>query len=242
MDDWKLEPAHDHDLQGIERCRSYRREGGLISSTLRLMWWSLLRSGFGMWNGLRVIGREHLPAAPPFVLVANHTSHLDALLLQSVLPAKWRDHTFPIAAHDVFFEQLSVAAFASTVINALPVQRKGTGRHALAEMRQRMIEDPGILILFPEGTRSRTGDMGIFKPGIGMLVAGTPAPVVPCHIDGSYHALPPDRRLVRPRRITVRLGPAHNFAELPEERSGWQTCAERLEASVRELAEACAGK
>src|SRR5437763_5654328 len=105
MEDWKLDPAHDLGLHGMERYRSHLHEGGLIESSVRLVWWSLLRITFRLWNRLQIIGREHLPAQPPFVLVANHASHLDALLLTAALPVRWRDQTFPIAARDVFFEK-----------------------------------------------------------------------------------------------------------------------------------------
>ena len=68
-----------------------------------------------------------------------------------------------------------------------------------------------MLILFPEGTRSRTGEMGPFKPGIGALVAGTAAPVVPCYLSGAFAAWPPTSRLPRPgphyHRLTTSAPP-----------------------------------
>jgi 1-acyl-sn-glycerol-3-phosphate acyltransferase len=113
MEDWKLEPAHDLGLRGMARYRSTRREGGLIESTVRLAWWALLRGVFRTWNRLQVCGREHLPSRPPFILVANHASHLDALVLTAALPLRWRDQTFPMAASDVFFEIHPLAAMGN---------------------------------------------------------------------------------------------------------------------------------
>jgi 1-acyl-sn-glycerol-3-phosphate acyltransferase len=236
MEDWELETAHDFELHGMERYRSYRREGGLVESCARLAWWSGLRGLFRAWNRLQIIGREHLPKEMPFVMAANHASHLDALLLTTALPVCWRDQTFPIAAQDVFFEKRSLAAFAATFLNAFPICRKAIGAHGLADLRNRMLSEPCIFVLFPEGTRARTGVMNRFKPGIGMLVAGTSVPVVPCHIDGALAAMPPNCRLLRPKRLTIRLGPPQVFADVPNERTGWNACAERLEQAVKALA------
>jgi 1-acyl-sn-glycerol-3-phosphate acyltransferase len=238
MEEWKLNPAPDLDLGAMERYRSHRREGGLIESIARLGFWGLLRASFGTWNRLRIIGREHLPAEPPFVLVANHASHLDALLLTTVLPLRLRDQTFPIAARDVFFESLPLAAVTATFVNALPVYRKAIGGHGLASLRQRLLNEPAVLILFPEGGRTRDGTMQRFKPGIGMLVAGTSVPVVPCFIKGTFEAMPPKRWLLRPNRLTIRVGQALKFDEQPNERAGWEVCAQRLEIAVAALAEA----
>lgn len=236
MDDWDFEPAHDLDLRGMDRYRSPWRESGLIESGARLMWWLLLRTTFRTWNRLTVIGREHVPAQPPFVLVANHASHLDEPLLTNVLRLKWRDRVFPIAARDVFFERYSLAAFTAMFINAIPVFRSTKGCRGLGEMRDRLLSESCIFVLFPEGTRTRTGEMNRFKSGIGMLVAGTPVPVIPCHIQGAFEALPPNGWWLRPKRVTIRLGPAQNFQEIAHERAGWDECAKCLEQAVASLA------
>jgi 1-acyl-sn-glycerol-3-phosphate acyltransferase len=69
-----------------------------------------------------------------------------------------------------------------------------------------------------------------------MLVAGTSVPVVPCYIGGAFEAMPANRWLLRPNRLLIRLGPPQTFAELPNERPGWDLCAERLQHAVAELA------
>ena len=235
MEEWKLEPAHDLDLTGIERYRSYRRESGLVESTLRLGWWGMLRSGYTLWNRLQVIGRDHLPAEPPFVLVANHTSHVDALVLTCVLPLHWRDVVYPLAAKDVFFEKTSLAGFAATFLNAMPVWRTGGRGHGLAELRHRLLAERTIYILFPEGTRTRTGKMAAFKPGIGKLVAGTSVPVVPCYLSGTFEALPPGRIIPRPTPIVVRVGKPLTFSAVADERAGWQQIAADLQEAVSKL-------
>jgi 1-acyl-sn-glycerol-3-phosphate acyltransferase len=235
MEEWKLDPAHDLGLRGMARYRSHRREGGLVESSVRLVWWSTLRGIFRTWNRLRITGQEHLPSEPPFVLAANHASHLDALILTAALPLRRRDQTFPIAARDVFFEKQSVAAFASMFINAFPICRQAVGGHGLANLRERMLSEPCVFILFPEGKRTRNGTMNPFKPGLGMLVTGTQVPVVPCYIRGAFEAMPPHAWILRPNRLSIHVGPPQVFAELPNDRSGWVACAERVEQAVKLL-------
>jgi 1-acyl-sn-glycerol-3-phosphate acyltransferase len=235
MDEWKLEPAHDLPLSGLERYRSHHREGGLLESGLRFGWWCGLRGLFRSWNRLQIIGREHLPAEPPFVLVANHASHIDALLLTAALPLRWRDQTYPIAAQDVFFESHHLAAFAANFINAFPISRRAMVGHGLAVLRERMQNERCIFIIFPEGKRTRDGKMNPFKPGVGMLVTATTVPVIPCYIQGAFEAAPPESWLLRPTRLTLRFGPKQVFTDLPNERSGWDKCAERLQSAVVEL-------
>jgi 1-acyl-sn-glycerol-3-phosphate acyltransferase len=130
-----------------------------------------------------------------------------------------------------------MAAFAAGLMNALPMWRKNCGRHAIDALRQRLIDEPCAYILFPEGTRSRTGQMGPFKHGVGMLVAGTSVPVVPCHLQGTFEAMPPGKAWPRPRRVRLRIGQPLTFAQAAQDRTGWQSIAEQLKAAVTHLAD-----
>ena len=199
MDEWKLEPAHDLGLSFRERLRSLRRESGLLEAATHLIWWELIRDYLGIYHRLEVRGREHLPAKLPFILVANHASHLDALALAASLPPRLRDHVFPIAAGDAFFETTPAAAFATLAVNALPLWRKNSDPRDVQALRSRLLEEPCGFVLFPEGTRSRDGRMGLFRRGIGMLVAETAVPVVPCYLEGAFAALPPTGKCRSPR-------------------------------------------
>ena len=168
-------------------------------------------------------------------MIANHTSHLDALLLAAALPCRLCDCVFPVAAGDVFFNTPAISLFSATLLNALPMWRKNCGPHALAELKKRLIEEPCGLILFPEGTRSRDGTLGPFKPGLGMLTAGTAVPVIPCHLSGAFQAFPPAARLPRPRKIRLRIGQPLVFDSVPNRRAGWEEIATRAQEAVRRL-------
>ena len=235
MDDWKLRPANDLTQTGLTRYRNPRREHGLVSGLLRLGWWTAIRQMLRVVNRLEIIGREHLPAVGPMVLVANHASHFDTLVIGAALSISQRDRMHPLAAGDVFFETPAKAAFAAHLLNALPVWRRNVGRHGLDDLRLRLLEGEAIYILFPEGTRSRDGIMTSFKPGVGMLIAGTVVPVVPCHLEGTHEAFPVGRYLPKWRKIRLRIGTARDYRHEPNQRDGWDRIVTGLERDVKEL-------
>ncbi len=235
MDDWKYKPAADTGLAPGERLRSLKRETGLIGSLTQAAWRALVRTYLRGYHRLRVSGSEHLPSSAPFVMIANHSSHLDAVTLASALPWRLRRSAFPIAAGDVFFETPVASLFSAMMLNALPMWRKRCGSHAMQELRDRLLGEPAIFILFPEGTRSRDGQMGRFKPGIGMIVAGAEVPVVPCYLEGAHRAFAPGSGVPRPVPLTLRIGAPLAFAGVKNERAGWQQIAAELEAAVAAL-------
>jgi 1-acyl-sn-glycerol-3-phosphate acyltransferase len=233
---WSYRPARDHGLSWAERLRSPAREAGWVGTLLHGFWRLLARLYFRLWHRLTIVGREHLPAAPPYLVIANHTSHLDAPAIGCALPLRHAGRTHALAAGEVFFDTLAGATVVASVLNAFPVWRGRTRRGELAALRVRLQETRGIFVAFPEGTRSRDGLLQPFKGGLGALVAGSEVPVVPCRIDGAYAALPPQRRWPRRSRITLSFGPPLHFADLPNRLAGWRTVAARLEQAVRALA------
>jgi 1-acyl-sn-glycerol-3-phosphate acyltransferase len=203
--DWQIRPARDLGLAPGERLRSLSRERGLFGMAANAAWRWLLRAWFRLFHRLEVQGRENLPAAP-FVLIGNHTSHLDALVLASILRGDAARRTHALAAGEVFFGSGAGALLSAYAINALPIWRGKTKRGEIAALRTRLVEDGLVYILFPEGTRSRTGEMGEFQPGLAMLLAGTGVKVVPCRIEGAFEAWPATRKWPRPGKLRVRIG------------------------------------
>ena len=117
--------------------RNLIREGkseqlySLVETGAHLAWSAVLRVYFAAWHRLRIESASRLPAEPPFVIAANHSSHLDALALTRSLPWRLNDRVFPLAAGDVFFSTPAVAGFAAFVMNALPLWRRNCGAHAM---------------------------------------------------------------------------------------------------------------
>lgn len=235
MTDWQFRPARDHGLTPGARLRSPLREPGLGSRLTAALWQSATRAYLRTAHRFTIHGRENLPE-PPFVIVANHASHLDALAVAAALPRRLATRAFALAAGDTFFTSGPTAAFAAYAINALPVWRNRTSARDMQSLRARLHEDHAILILFPEGTRTRTGNIAPFKPGLGALVAGTAVPVIPCHLAGAFHAWPATHHLPRPRPLTLRIGAPLRFTDSLTTRAGLQSVSAACEAAVRDLA------
>jgi 1-acyl-sn-glycerol-3-phosphate acyltransferase len=136
-----------------------------------------------------VLGREHLDAlSRPFVVVSNHTSHLDAPLIFGALPRRLSRYVAAGAAADYFFDVWWRKGLTALFFNAFPVDRTGLrGRRGLATD---LLDDGVPLLLFPEGTRSRTGEMGNFKPGAAALCISRDVPCLPVAIVGASEAMP----------------------------------------------------
>ncbi|HWT09147.1 MAG TPA: lysophospholipid acyltransferase family protein [Roseomonas sp.] len=232
--EFNLRPARDHGLDGADRLKSLSRERGLGSLVLGRAWRTLLRGYLRAFHRLEVTGRENLPP-PPFVIIANHGSHLDALTLSAVLRGDAARRAHALAAGDTFFTSTLGSAFAAYAVNALPIWRKRTRASEIATLRERLLEDRLVYILFPEGTRARDGVMAGFQPGIGALVAGTAVPVVPCYLHGAFAAWPPTRKYPRPGKLRLTIGAPVRADDLPATRAGWEETARRCEAAVRAL-------
>ena len=231
---WQLKPARDHDLGPREKLSSLKREGGLALLVSHWCWRKATRLYLRLFHRLSVTGLENLPE-PPFVLVANHTSHLDILVLTASLPARHLERVHPIAAEDHFFASFAGSLFAALAVNALPLKRKAARGKDLALLRERLSEDRLIYVLFPEGTRSRDGALAPFKAGIGALLAAGDVPAVPCYLEGAFAALPAERRLPRPARLRLVIGKPVGMVDCANDRDGWVDVAARCEKEVRRL-------
>lgn len=232
---WQLRPARDLELSPFARLRSHQREVGLAAMLVQAGWRRGVRLYLRLYHQLRVTGLEHLPVTPPFVLVGNHTSHLDALTLGAVLRGPAAERAFSLAAGDTFFTSVGSSAFAALAVNALPVWRRRTRAGELALLRQRLVEDGLVYILFPEGSRARDGVMARFQPGLGAMVAGQPVLVVPCHLEGGFAAWPAQARFPRPGRLHLRIGKPIEASGFANDKAGWTALAAAAEAAVRAL-------
>ena len=148
----------------------------------RLAFLTLLARPLAMFlTGADVVGREHLPKAGPAIIAANHTSHVDTLLLLTIFPARQMGRLRPVAAADYFLRGPLIGWFSRTLVGIVPVVRTG-GVHedVLAPARQALL-DGDIVIIFPEGTRGPGNDeLAPLKSGVARLAAAFPdAPVTP---------------------------------------------------------------
>jgi long-chain acyl-CoA synthetase len=138
----------------------------------------------------------------PVLLIANHTSHLDAPSVLALLDRSRRERTAVAAAADYFFRGVGRSLIASIALGAFPFHRDGPVAASLSHCGD-LVDDGYSVLIFPEGTRSPDGSLQPFKTGIGLLARELGVPVVPVAIDGLHAILPKGRTL--PRRGPVRI-------------------------------------
>lgn len=103
MNRWHLTPAQNIGQPVHQQLQSARREGGLISAIIHLAWCGIIAVYLRVYHRISIVGQNRLPASGPFVLVSNHASHLDTLVLASSVRWRLRSRVFPVAAGDTFF-------------------------------------------------------------------------------------------------------------------------------------------
>lgn len=235
MKEWSYHPSSSINKSVAESLTVFPRESDMTHTLLRVFWNLWVRLFLKIYFRLSIKGRGHLPRKKSFVLIANHSSHLDALCLTAALPLKSINRTFSIAAKDYFFSSFWRSLFSAIFINALPFDRQDEKRESLELCANLLKVSDQVLLMFPEGTRSLTGEIQAFKKGIGILVAGVDRLVVPAYIDGAYQAWPKGNKVPKPRHVLVCLGQSINFAEIPRTEEGYQKVAQLCESAVRNL-------
>ena len=156
-----------------------------------------------------------LPNKGPGVIVANHNSHLDTVMMLSLLSRAGLKRLRPVAAADYFLRNRLLAWFSLNLVGIIPIQRAGS-RDPLADCRE-ALEKGWILLFFPEGTRGKPEQRSRFKAGIGRLMKDFPeVPVVPVLLHGLGKSLPKGERVFVPFRSQVAVGQPMTFREKGE--------------------------
>lgn len=155
-----------------------------------------------------VYGREHLPVDRPFILAANHSSHLDSLSLIIAGGFSFDKYVF-LAAKDYFFDHKSLRLLLLQVFfNLAPFDRNPTPsamKNNLNWCRACVVQNKN-LIIFPEATRSLNGELQPFKCGCSLLAYELNLPIVPAYIKGAYDCLPKGVFWPKNGQIAVRFG------------------------------------
>lgn len=179
---------------------------------------------FGLTLGfsLRIRGRNNVPLTGPVLLIANHQSFLDPVLIGLASPRQ-----LVFLARKTLFRKRAFAWLIGS-LNAVPIDQEGLGKEGLKTILAQLKAGRSVLV-FPEGERTMDGAMNRLKPGIHLLIKRVQAPIVPVAIAGAHAAWARKRKLPIPaplflpateRTLAVSVGPAldgKRYASMPRE-------------------------
>lgn len=201
---------------------------------LRILFFALLvRPAILLLLGLNVRQREHLPVDGPAILIGNHNSHLDTLVMMALLPLRLLPRVHPVAAADYFLRNRVLAWFALNVIGIIPLARRPiAGSDPLAPCVSALARKE-ILIFFPEGTRGVPEQLSQFKSGVAHLAERSPdVDVIPIFMHGLGKALPKGEAILVPFFCDVFVGPPLRWSG---QRSGYMQELQRaMDALARQ--------
>jgi long-chain acyl-CoA synthetase len=181
----------------------------------------------------RVSGVENLPAQGPYLLCSNHQSYIDPILLGTVLPWSVFRSTFALGTSEIFGQGFMrrLARWLRVVVldpdaNLVPAMRAGA--FGLRQGR--------VLILYPEGERTNTGNLTVFRKGAAILSIHTQSPIVPIAIDGFYEAWPRHKKYPRFTDLSLKIGkPIAPPPESEANEAAYERLTVELKSSVAAL-------
>ncbi len=179
----------------------------------------------------QVKGLENLAdVSGPALFIANHTSHLDTLVLLKVLSRRYGSRLSVAAAADYWFADPLLGNLTALLFNAFPMVRQGNARPCLEHIVD-LVDRGSSVLIFPEGTRSQSGELQPFKTGIGLLAVELGIPTVPILLSGLHKILPKGSRVPRRGPVEMTIGPPVQF--LPG--MDYVQATRQLEREIRRL-------
>jgi long-chain acyl-CoA synthetase len=192
-----------------------------------------------------VDGLEHLAEIEgPVVFASNHQSHLDTPVILAALPRRWRRRVAVAMAKEFFDAYFhpgrhtwrerigsgAAYALAACFFNAFPLPQREAGARRTLRYIGDLVGEGWSILIYPEGERSETGEIGVFRPGIGMIGARLSMPVVPVRLEGVDRVLHKSWRMARPGRVRVAFGRAIDL-----DGDSYAVLARSVESAVRLL-------
>jgi 1-acyl-sn-glycerol-3-phosphate acyltransferase len=179
-----------------------------------------------VYFGLELRGVEHIPVHGPLVVVPNHQTFADPVLV--TIPIRRR--VYYMAWRRLF--HVPVLGRLIRLLRAFPVELDARDPGAVREARRRLVDEDAVVGIFPGGGRSKDGTLGRFHLGAFRLAASLGVPALPVTIAGGHESWPPGRRLPRRGRITITYHPPLSIDTGADPRGAAQDLAERARAVI----------
>jgi len=186
-----------------EARETIRLEFGLIASAIRYTVKLLLTAIMRTYGRLTVSGVENLPATGAYIIAPNHLSLADVPSVSAALSWSTTSRIFSLGATEYFHGRF--VSSVSRLFHVIPVDMD-TRLYSALQLSAYVLRRGKILLVFPEGTRSRDGSIKEFKKGVGIIARELNIPIVPVAIRGTYEMLPSGRRFPKPGKVRVTFG------------------------------------
>ncbi len=185
------------------------------------------------YMGFRVYGQEKIPKKGAFILASNHVSHLDPPAISAASPRRLRFMARRTLSDNWLFRQV-VGRCNLILVN------KDKGDIGAMKSAIRLLKSGKAVFLFPEGTRSETGEMKEAQPGIGYLSLMTGAPILPAYVEGTDKALPKSAKRIIRTPISVHIGDMIDPKKLglpSDKKEAAQKLADHVAEEIKRLGE-----
>jgi 1-acyl-sn-glycerol-3-phosphate acyltransferase len=171
----------------------------------------------------RAYGTRHVPRTGGVLLVSNHQSYLDPVLIAIAI-----DRPLSYMAKSELFRN-PILSWVIRSLNAFPVEQGAGDVGAVKETISRL-QEGHVLNIYPEGTRSYDGNMLPLERGVGLVIRRAKVPVVPAVIDGAYKAWPKGGKFFRPATIRIMYGPPLDLTHL-----GRDEILQKVDQTLRQM-------
>ena len=185
------------------------------------------------YMGFRVYGQEKIPKKGAFILASNHVSHLDPPAMSAASPRRLRFMARRTLSDNWLFRQV-VGRCNLILVN------RDKGDIGAMKAAIRLLKSGKAIFLFPEGTRSETGEMLEAQPGIGYLSLITGAPIVPAYVKGTDKALPKGAKSIIRTPVSVYIGDMIDPKKLglpSDKKEAAQKLADHVAEEIKRLGE-----